>query len=68
MPNPNNPLDGFAELRAAARKIDRHPDTLRKRISRGELQAYRSGRTVYIKLADLVPKPVPGPKRRANGK
>lgn len=33
--------------------LDCHPDTIRRMISRGELRAYRVGRLIRIKRADL---------------
>lgn len=66
MPHTNNPLDGFTELTKAARIIELHPTTLHRRAQRGELQLYRAGKTLYVKLEDLVPKPVPRAERRAS--
>ena len=49
----------------AARKYPKSLPTYRRWVREGRLQAYKHGRDLYLREADLTPKPVNGPVRRA---
>ena len=61
----HDPLAGFATFSEAAKIIGKAEYTLAKYIRQGRIPKYKIGQTTYLKLADLVPQPVPVPKHRA---
>jgi len=64
----NDPFPGYTEIKVAAERGPKSLFTLRRWVREGRIRAYKWGHTVYLKDEDLVPKPMPQPQRRINGK
>jgi excisionase family DNA binding protein len=57
----------FASIQEAARRCDVHPDTIRRRISSGQLTGYRlGGRIIRVDVAEVeaLLRPIPTVKAR----
>ena len=59
---------GLIPLRTGCELANRSLYTVRKWLREGKLTRYKRGSAVFLDPAELAPQPVPGPKRRGNGK
>ena len=64
----SDPFPGFINIKDAPACTGKSLFTLRRYLREGKLAKYKFGRSVYLRKSDLVPQPMPQPKRRANGK
>jgi len=56
---------GLIPFEEACRLVNRHPWTVRKWLREGKLTRYKRGPETFIDPAELAPRPVAGPERRA---
>ena len=63
----DHPLQGFATIPESAKLAHKSEFTINRYIREGRLKKYKivGSATPYVKISDLVPKPVAGPVRRA---